>query len=59
MSEPTYVDLAQTGPEIQAILDTAVIESEESDSTGRFKMAVVSEIPETPDANTMYFVRGE
>lgn len=59
MSEPTYTDLIQTGSELQEILSAAVIESEESDLTGRFKVAVVSEIPETPDANTMYFVRGE
>ena len=57
MSEPTYIDLTQTGAEIQAILDTAVVMSDES-TVAQVKVAIVSEVPAEPDASTLYAVTG-
>ena len=57
MAEPTYVDLTQTGTEIQTILDTAVTVSTESTASA-VQVAIVSALPETPDASTLYAVTG-
>lgn len=57
MAEPTYIDLTQTGAEIQAILDTAVTVSTESTVT-TVKVAIVSELPETPTSGVAYYVTG-
>jgi hypothetical protein len=57
MAEPTYIDLTQTGAEIQTILDTAVTVSAES-TVSAVQVAVVTALPETPTAGVMYYVTG-
>jgi hypothetical protein len=57
MAEPTYIDLDQTGAEIQGILDTAVVTSDES-TVAQVKVAVVTALPAEPDASTFYAVTG-
>jgi hypothetical protein len=57
MAEPTYIDLTQTGAEIQTILDTAVTVSDES-TVDQVQVAVVSALPETPTAGVLYAVTG-